>query len=114
MLSARSRIAKIKTELLEGIKSFMESRNATEINVTFSSNCPLVIHGDDDWNTYTLDRVILQTNPENTLYRIWFDASSSYDNISVAADNINIELLADIVEWLEENAEEIDNEIAEE
>ena len=114
MANVRNKIAKLRTELLEGIKSFMESRKVTELNVTFSSDCPLVIHGDDDWNTYTLDRITLQTNPENTLYRIWLDASSSYDNTTVAADNIDIELLADLVEWLEENAEEIDDELAEE
>ena len=48
------------------------------------------------------------------LYRIWLDASSSYGNTIVAADNIDIELLADIVEWLEENVEEIGHELAEE
>ena len=114
MKDARNKIAKLRTELLEGIKSFMESRKVTELNVTFSSDCPLIIQGDDDWNTYTLDRITLQTNPENTLYRIWLDTSSSYDSATVAADNIDIELLAELVEWLEENAEEIDDELAEE
>ena len=114
MKNARNKIAKLRTELLEGIKSFMESRKVTELNVTFSSDCPLIIQGDDDWNTYTLDRIKLQTNPENTLYRIWLDVSSSYDNATVAADNIDLELLAELVEWLEENEEEIDDELAEE
>lgn len=114
MKDARNKIAKLRTELLEGIKSFMESRKVTELNVTFSSDCPLVIQGDDDWNTYTLDRITLQTNPENTLYRIWLDASSAFENTTVAADNIDIELLADLMEWLEENAEEIDDELSEE
>lgn len=114
MPNARNKIAKLRNELLEGIKSFMENLNTTEIDTTFSSDCPLVFHGSNDWDTFTLDRITLQTTPENTLYRIWLDASSSYGNTIVAADNIDIELLADIVEWLEENVEEIGHELAEE
>lgn len=114
MSNIRKKVAKLRSELLECIKEFMESRKVNVLDVTFSTNCPIIVNGEDDWDTYTLDRITLQTNPENTLYRIWLDGSSSYDNTTIAADNLDLEMLAYLVEWLGDNAEKIDEELAEE
>lgn len=114
--SYQTKITKIRTKLLEDIRGFMESRKVTELNIAPMAfgDCPVVVDGDEDWNTYTLDKISIQTNPENTLYRIWLDASSSDDSTCIAADKINLELLGDLVEWLEDNEEEIDENLAEE
>ena len=110
------RIAKIRTEVLGSIKEFLESRKVTELHIAPMAfgDCPVIVDGDEDWDTYTLDKISIQTNPQNTLYRIWLDASSSDDSVCVAADDINLELLCDLVDWLEDNAEEIDEYLAEE
>lgn len=114
--SYQLKIAKIRTELLESIKEFMENRKVNELNIAPMAfgDCPVVVDGDEDWNTYTLDRIFIQTNPENTLYRIWVGASSADDSTYKAADDINLELLCDLVDWLEDNAEKIDENLAEE
>lgn len=114
--SYSQKLDEIRTELIGKVKAFMESRKVTELHIAPMGfgDCPVVVDGYEDWCTYTLDKITVQSNPENTLFRVWFSASSTDDNTDVAADKLSLELLADLVEWLEDKAEEIDEHLAEE
>ena len=102
---------KIKNACVSAIVNFFENRNISELHFGEwgFSDTPIIINGLEDYDTYTLDKIALTDNG-----KVWLYCSSSDDNSYITADNLPIELLTDLVEWLQDNEEKIDEYLAEE
>lgn len=102
---------RIKNTCVDTIVNFFKKRNISELpfGEWGFSDTPIIINGVDDYDTFTLDRAVL------TDYgKVWLRCSSSDGNEYVTADKVPIELLIDLVEWLQDNEEKIDEYLAEE
>ena len=102
---------KIKNTCVDTIVNFFTKRNISELpfGEWGFSDTPVIINGTDDYDTYTLDKAVLAD-----CGKVWLYCSSCYDNSYITADKLPIELLTDLVEWLQDNEEEIDEYLAEE
>ena len=102
---------KIKNACVSAIVNFFENRNISELHFGEwgFSDTPIIINGLEDYDTYTLDKIALTDNG-----KVWLYCSSSDDNSYITADKLPIELLTDLVEWLQDNEEKIDEYLAEE
>lgn len=102
---------KIKNTCVDAIVNFFKKRNISELpfGEWWFSDTPIIINGVDDYDTYTLDKATLADNG-----KVWLYCSSRDSNESVTASKLPIELLTDLVEWLQDNEEEIDGYLAEE
>ena len=107
----KSTFYKIKNTCVSAIVNFFEKRNISELpfGEWGFSDTPVIIDGLDDYDTYTLDKAVLADNG-----KVWLHCSSSDDNSYITTDKLPIELLTDLVEWLQDNEEEIDEYLAEE
>ena len=102
---------RIKNTCVNTIVNFFKKRNISELpfGEWGFSDTPIIIEGLEDYDTYTLDKAVLGNNG-----KVWLYCSSSDDNSDITADKLPIELLTDLVEWLQDNEEEIDEYLAEE
>lgn len=101
---------RIKNTCVDIIVNFFKKRNISELpfGEWGFSDTPIIINGTDDYDTYTLDKIVLANG------KVWLHCSSSDDNSDMTADKLPIELLTDLVEWLQDYEEEIDEYLAEE
>ena len=106
----RATFYRIKSTCVDTIVNFFKKRNISELpfGEWGFSDTPIIISGVDDHDTYTLDKAVLGDNG-----KVWLDCSSCDSNESVCANKLPIELLTDLVEWLQDNEEEIDEYLAE-
>jgi hypothetical protein len=102
---------KIKNTCVDTIVNFFTKRNISELHFGEwgFSDTPIIINGTDDYDTYTLDKAVFADNG-----KVWLHCSSCDDNSYITADKLPIELLTDLVEWLQDNEEMIDEYLAEE
>ena len=102
---------RIKNTCVDTIVNFFKKRNISELpfGEWGFSDTPIIINGLEDYDTYTLDKIVLADNG-----KVWLYSSSSDDNSDITADKLPIELLTDLVEWLQDYEEEIDEYLAEE
>lgn len=102
---------RIKNTCVDAIVNFFKERNISELpfGEWGFSDTPIIINGLEDYDTYTLDKIVLADNG-----KVWLYCSSSDDNSDMTADKLPIELLTDLVEWLQDNEEKIDEYLAEE
>ena len=116
MNKIRKKIEDFKKELLNQLKEFFDKRGVESIHTAEvypgSDASPVVIRGNDDWDTYTLDNVVLRQR--DGFWKFIFEASSSDDSAEVTSDHIDIETLAGIIEWFEDYEENIDEYLEEE
>lgn len=90
-------IKNTRNEINDKIISMLDKHNTTEIECYECDDCPIVVSGTDD-NCMTLDRVELSN--DNTII---FGCSGSWDNDYFSVQELDIELLIEIYEWLIEN-----------
>jgi hypothetical protein len=107
----KSTFHKIKNTCVSAIVNFFEKHKISELpfGEWGFSDTPVIINGTDDYDTYTLDKAVLAD-----CGKVWLHCSSCYDNSYITADKLPIELLTDLVEWLQDNEEMIDEYLAEE
>ena len=92
-------IENTRNEINNNIISMLNKHNTTEIECYESDDCPIVISGTED-NCMTLDRVELSKN--NTII-LW--CSGSWNNDYVSIQELDVEVLIEIYEWLIANEE---------
>lgn len=95
-----TRIQKIKDELLAAIKEILKKHTEDIMDLTDCGCTPVIWPSadDQDFNTFTMDRIYLDKNGEITV-----ESSSSDSNWTNKADQLGVETLADIMDFLEEN-----------
>lgn len=102
-----SRVSELKAQILTEIKDFLDSRNIVSLESVDvdEGNSPIIIENWDDENqTYTLDRIVRY----DEYNAVKVDASSSYNSGTYDLDNLDIEVLEGILDWLIDNVETID------
>lgn len=105
-------VADLKRYLIDTIKSFLEIRGIKELEayevVEYDSPIVFEDYFDSD-NTFTLDRINVDDEGN-----ISIEASSSYNNMSVGLDEIPVDYIEGICDWLFDNEENIrENVLAE-
>ena len=92
----------IRLEAVKELVSIMEKHDCKEIDTYEFDDTPIVIDSDEVDNTYTLDniRVVNGTEP----YLI-FGCSSSYYCEDVTSNDISIDNLVEILDWVVSNEE---------
>jgi hypothetical protein len=105
MKDYRKLLNEIRTEINEKIIAILNKYDCQEIGC-YTNYVPVLREDLYDSNlTFTLDTVGVRWG------KVYFDGSSSMDNTTIWADNLDIELLVGIYEWLIENEEEIFEEM---
>lgn len=92
----------IRIETVKELVSIMKKYDREEVETYEFDDTPIVIDSNEVDDTYTLDgiRVVNGTEP----YLI-FSCSSSYDSEDVTSDNISIDNLVEILDWVLSNEE---------
>ena len=98
---------KLRSELVSKIWDFLESRNITTLHAVDvdEGSSPIVAFDPSDLeDNFTLDRLIV-----NKEYgTITVDGSNTYSNADWEINDLSIECIEGIAEWLEDNDEIID------
>ena len=103
-------LTELRNKIASQIKAIILSTHNDEIRIyDIDEGCSPILQEDeyDENNTYTLDKVYLHDGI------VYLDGSSSYANFTWRQDNINIETLAGVLDFLQEHVEEI-NKLTEE
>lgn len=103
-------LTKIRENALTRIKNIMGKYSEDgELYISDFSEGESPIVRENPYNdefTYTLDKVEM-TEAGIGVHELSFDASSSWDNITLEASELDTDTLVGIAEWLEEHEEEI-------
>lgn len=98
-------LTELRDKIASEIKAIILSTRNDEIRICdIDEGCSPILQEDeyDENNTYTLDKVYLHNGI------LYLDGSSSYANFTWRQDNIGIEILAGVLDFLQEHDEEID------
>lgn len=96
----RQTLNEIRVEAVNTLVSIMKKHNRKEVETYEFDDTPIVIDSHEVDDEYTLDniRVVYGTEP----YLV-FGCSSSYDCEDVSSNNISIDNLVEILEWVVSN-----------
>ena len=103
-------LTELRNKIASQIKAIILSTHNDEIRIyDIDEGCSPILQEDeyDENNTYTLDKVYLHDGI------VYLDGSSSYASFTWRQDNINIETLAGVLDFLQEHVEDI-NKLTEE
>lgn len=103
-------LTELRNKIASQIKDIILSTHNDEIRIyDIDEGCSPILQDDeyDENNTYTLDKVYIYNGI------LYLDGSSSYASFTWRQDNIGIEILAGVLDFLQEHEEEI-NELIEE
>ena len=97
-------LAEIRKEAIARITNLLKKAGLTRLYISdYSDDSPIVHeHPYDDNLTYTLDEVALEEGNKLTFY-----SSSSWENTSDTADQLDTDTLVSIADWMEDDEEEI-------
>ena len=101
MKDYKNKIRKIREEVVMYITAMFDKFNTDVLPLSFAINSgdfPILRDGDEDENTYTLDRITWDGSGH-----ISFDGSSSWDNISLWDYDLDTDTLLEIYEYLEKH-----------
>lgn len=88
------------------IADILGKKGVTKVDVgTITNYAPILQMGDSDENTYTLDRIII-----NSFGRLTFEGSSSAYDISLNESAISTDTLVEIEEWLADYEDDINSD----
>jgi hypothetical protein len=90
----------------ENLISLFEEHNVNIIDCFPIGDTPAVIDCSIDSDTFTLDTIVLHKNSNGNHY-IEFAGSNSYTNDYFYIDDIGIERLIEIYDWVKANEEEL-------
>lgn len=104
MKKYRNALNNIRKEIVTELISIMKKYNLEDVDTYELDSTPIVIDGATFDEGYTLDSIILidGINP----YLV-FCCSSTYDDDRIDSNNISIDNLVDILEWVKENEKDI-------
>lgn len=101
---------KILREQIENyLISLLESHNVKEVDCFGFDDCPIIIDGvsfDDSYSCFTLDSICLLLNHNGKAF-ITFDCSNHCSSDSLDLNNLGIDLLIEVYEWVKANEEEL-------
>ena len=89
----------------ENLISLLEEHNVKYIDCFLIGDTPIVIKSIKDSDTFTLDTIVLHKN-SNGAY-IEFVSGNSYTNEYSLIEDIGIERLVDIYDWIKANEKEL-------
>lgn len=85
----------------ENLVSLLEEHNVKYIDCFIFGNTPIVIKASKDSDTFTLDTIVLHKNSNGTYIEI--ESSNSYTNEYSLVEDIAIERLIEIYDWVKAN-----------
>ena len=103
--SIMKELTELRNKIALQIKAMILSTHNDEIRICDIDEGSSPILQEDEFdvnNTYTLDEVYLRDGI------VYLDGSNSYTNFTWRQDNIGIEILAGVLDFLQEHEEEID------
>ena len=89
----------------ENLISLLEEHNVKYIDCFILGNTPIVIKAFKNSDTFTLDTIVLHKNSNGTYIEI--ESSNSYTNEYSYVEDICIERLIDIYDWIKANEKEL-------
>ena len=89
----------------ENLISLLEEHNVKYIDCFLIGDTPIVIKSIKDSDTFTLDTIVLHKNSNGTY--IEFVSGNSYTNEYSLIEDIGIERLVDIYDWIKANEKEL-------
>lgn len=89
----------------ENLISLLEEHNVKYIDCFPIGDTPVVIDCSKDSDTFTLDTIVLHKNSNGTYIEI--ESSNSYTDEYSLIEDIAIERLIDIYDWVKANEEEL-------
>lgn len=101
----RKHCADIHLDIFNAIVSLMNKHNTNNVCCDLSDTPIIIFDSNCSDNIHTLDEIILCDNDN-----IKFGCSSCYSNSYVYINDLDIELLIEVYEWIVENENEIFNE----
>jgi hypothetical protein len=101
----RKHCADIRLDIFNAIVSLMNKHNTNNVNCDLSDTPIIIYDSYCEDNIHTLDEIVLCDNDY-----IKFGGSSCYSNTYVYMNDMDIELLIEVYEWLIKNEDEIFNE----
>lgn len=99
METRKSKLQQIRDGIIAEIKALLEKHSLDELDITYCGSTPVIWPSadDQDFDTYTLDRVYAHG------VNILVDSSSSDNNRTDNAMNLDTDTLVNILEFLEDN-----------
>lgn len=98
-------IKDMRKAINENLISLLEEHNVKSIDCYLIGDTPIIVDCSIDSETFTLDTIVLHKNSNGTY--IEFESSNSYTNDYSYIDDIGIEQLIDIYDWVKANEEEL-------
>lgn len=93
----RKTLNNIRVEAVKELVSIMKKHDSKEVETYEFDDTPIVIDSNEVDDTYTLDHIRVVDGTEPYLV---FGCSSSYDCEDVTSNNISIDNLVEILEWV--------------
>lgn len=104
MKKYRNALNNIRKEIVSELITIMKKHNCDDVDTYELDSTPIVIDGATFDEGYTLDGIIIKPVTDPCLV---FCCSSTYDDDRIDSNNISIDNLADILEWVKENENDI-------
>lgn len=98
-------VKKIRKAIHENIIDFMKENNCTEMYCTESDNSPVIYNGICEDDFITLDAITLYKGGSSEC--IIFEGSGEFENGDVYLNDMDIELLVGVYEWIMANKDSI-------
>ena len=100
----KNTIKEVRNEAVNAIINIMTKNNCKEVETYEFDNTPIIIDSNDCDDIYTLDAVKVV---EGTTPYVIFSCSSAYTNDYISSDRISIDNLMDVLEWINDNEENL-------
>lgn len=100
----KTKLQQIRQNAINGILSILKSHSVTEVYaIDICEGSSPVVREDtiEENNTQTLDHIRVENG------KLFFSASSCWENSDYNEQTISTDALIDIYEWLEENQDEL-------
>lgn len=104
----KKEVETLRNRIEKYLISLMESHDVDHIDCFYAEGCPIIIDGvsfDSDYSTYTLDIIKLYLCRDGKY--ISFDCSNNCSSDSIDLDNVDIERLIEVYEWVKANEDEL-------
>lgn len=98
-------VNKMRKAINENLISLLEEHNVKYIDCFILDGTPAVIDSYKNSDTFTLDTIVLHKNSNGTYIEI--ESSNSYTNEYSLVEDIAIERLIDIYDWVKANEKEL-------
>lgn len=104
----RNEVKVLRDKIENYLISLLETHDTNSVDCYVCEGCPIIIDGvsfDDDYSTFTLDRINLYLGKDGKY--IEFDCSNACTNDSVCLNDMDIERLIEVYEWVSGNEVEL-------